>query len=90
MLTCLLLAQAALFSPFLFPQLCLYQKETAFAERPRGQFAGPFIAESRAFISMVLHFFFKVLYKEEIFSHCTETLFFPSTPDATCCGNAQV
>lgn len=78
-----------LFSPFLFSQQCLYQKETDFSERPCGQFAEPFITESWALISMALHFFLKALYKEEIFNHCRQTLFFPSKPDATRCGNAQ-
>jgi len=89
-LTCLLLrAPATLFFPFLFPRRRLYQKETGFSERPRGQFAGPFIAESRALISMALHFFFlKALYKAEIFNHRTQTLFFPRTPDAARCGDA--
>lgn len=60
-----------LFSPFLFPWQCLYQKETDSSERPCGQFAGPFITESGALISMALHSFFsKALYKEEIFNHC--------------------
>lgn len=48
------------------------------------------MAESWALISMALHFFFlKALYKEEIFNHRIQTLFFPGMPDAACCGNAQ-